>query len=289
MDLPYAQHREKYIELVKEVETELQSTTNTDSISDLSLHTIQQKLDAIAGKYQDDEKIGSARYKMYELQAFLHYFEHQDEKALDFINQAIELRGSTYPKAEKLKVNLTTKSSGNTTETIDESKMTKAEKHKKLIGLDGWLALFIVGQFIALLLTIIYFFSNGTTSSSDIDALNNYQYGLGDSFQSLISFENFALVTYITLVIITLVLLFRRRKLAKGFAIATLLFVAIYTIIDYSTAASLFGSTNLSENTDIQSLLTQGSSRMGEDILAAAIWVPYFFVSKRVKATLNRL
>lgn len=288
MELPYAKYRDKYIELVKEIEDELKSATATGEASDLTLHTLQQKLDQVAAKYQDDEKIGSARYKLYELQASVHYFEHQDEKALDFINHAIELRGSTYQKAEKLKEALASKTESGGQEAVDESKMTKAEKRKRLIGLEGWLALFIVGQFIALLMTVFNFFVDGFMSSSDVDALNEYESGLGDTLYGLTVFENIAVVAYLILVVAMLTLLFRKRKLAKPVAIATLVFGAAYGAIDYAVASSIFSSSDIFQTAEMEAYMNKYAGDVGRSVIAALVWVPYFLVSKRVKATLTR-
>lgn len=290
MDLPNAAHRERYVELVRELEDELkQATDNNSSGSPLSLRAIQKKLDTVASKYQDDAKIGTARYKLYELQAFVHYFAHEDEKALDFINHAVRLRGSTYQKAEKLKQALLPKQGVHSgPDHIDESKMTKAEKRKKLIGLEGWLAWFIVGQFIAIPVTAFGFFADGFLSTSEIAAVNQYQSGLGDMLQTLTAFENVAILVSIALSVTTLVLLFQRRKLAKPFAIALLTFTAIYGIIDYSIASSLFNSSAIFQTASIQAFMSKYSGDVGRNLLSALIWVPYFLVSKRVKATLTK-
>lgn len=162
------------------------------------------------------------------------------------------------------------------------------QKRNKLIGLEGWLALFIVGQILALLLTVFRFFADGFLSSSDIAILNEHQSGLGDTLQSLTAFESVAIFVYVGLIITTLVLLFNKRKIAKPFAIATLLFAAVYGLIDYLVASSVFASSGLSGNVEIQAMMSKYGSDVGRSIVGAFIWVPYFIVSKRVKATLTR-
>ena len=102
MELPHSKTRQNYIEQVKVIETNLKDATS-GKIDHALLSQAQKRLDALASKYQYSEEIGTARYKLYELQALVHFFKGDDDAALDFINQAIEVRGDSYARAEKLK------------------------------------------------------------------------------------------------------------------------------------------------------------------------------------------
>lgn len=286
MELPNAQQRKEYIDSVKELEDIIKHATKDNEISDTTIYVAQKQLDELAQKYQDNEKIGSARYKLYELQALIYHLEQRNSEALDFINQAIETKGDTYPKAEKFKESLNNILKNKSSIKQDESTMTKSEKRKNLIGLEGWLALFVVSQIFSLIVTIYKFFSDGLVSSSDINAINQYQHGLGDSLSSLVNFENIAIFIYVILIITTLVLLFQRRRLAKHFIIATLIFSAVYGLIDYTTASSMFNSSDIFQTTEIQSMMSEYSGNVGKSIISALIWIPYFLISKRVKVTL---
>lgn len=105
MQLPHSQARLKYIEQIKVVEANLKDAISGEKDKAL-LAQVQKRLDSLAEKYQFSEEIGTARYKLYELQALVHFFNGRDDDALDFINQAIETRGDTYTRAEKLKQRL---------------------------------------------------------------------------------------------------------------------------------------------------------------------------------------
>lgn len=105
MQLPQSEARQAYIAKIKAIEAQLKEAT-TGKINHSQLMRVQNDLDALAERYQYAEKIGSARYKLYELQALVHFFKDEDDEALDFVNQAVETRGSTYARAEKLRSRL---------------------------------------------------------------------------------------------------------------------------------------------------------------------------------------
>lgn len=102
MQLPHSKTRASYIEQIKIIEANLKDATSGEKSQALLLQ-VQKRLDAVAEKYQYSEELGTGIYKLYELQALVHYFNKDDDSALDFINQAIETRGENYVRAEKIK------------------------------------------------------------------------------------------------------------------------------------------------------------------------------------------
>lgn len=165
--------------------------------------------------------------------------------------------------------------------------MTKTKESTKLTGLGGWLSFFIVGLFIGLGNTIYNLFAGGLSmTSEDISSLNEYSAGLGDTIQSLSTFENIALFGMIGLFVATLVLLFRKSKHAKKLAIITLVYSAVYSVVDYSIASSVFQSSGLDQIEEVQVETKNALSLAARNVIAAALWVPFFLKSERVKQTL---
>jgi hypothetical protein len=101
MDMPPTKLRQEYIDEIKVIESNIKDIANGTAPQELIAYT-QDKLDKLAERFQYDEELGTARYKLYDLQAFLYYFQNRDDEALDFIQQAVETRGKSYQRAEQL-------------------------------------------------------------------------------------------------------------------------------------------------------------------------------------------
>ncbi len=101
MELPATKLREEYADEIKVIEANIKDIASGSAPQELYEYS-QNKLDNLANRFQDNERLGTARYKLYELQALLYYFKNRDEDALAFIQQAVEMRGSSYKRAAQL-------------------------------------------------------------------------------------------------------------------------------------------------------------------------------------------
>lgn len=281
MQLPYSKARQNYIDQIKVVEANLKDAMSGEKDEAL-LAQVQKRLDSLAEKYQYSEEIGTARYKLYELQALVHYFNDFDDDALDFINQAIELRGETYPKAEKLKKQLSLGDSY-LSKTANPDKMTKQQRRDQKIGLEGWLAFFVVGISISILYSVVQIFTY-PSAFSEIESVRSQAPGFVSAMTPALWFEVFQFVILAAIGVWLIVLLAQHRRLAKHVAIAFLAVNIVLGTIDYAWASSIFSEYNL----NVDNEMSKQGGLIGRSIIASCIWIPYFFVSKRVKRTLTK-
>lgn len=271
MQLPHSETRESYIQHIKVIEANLKDATSGETDRAL-LAQVQKRLDALADKYQYSEEIGTARYKLYELQALVHYFDGDDDGALDFINQAIETRGDSYSRAEKLKAQLLAKA--HAPKVTDPSKMTKQARRKKLIGLEGWLAFFVVSVSISTLayaVAAIFGFINLNNLPNTADAYAS------DLLSPYYSFLAFAAMVMVGVGIWLIVLLAKWKKLARWIGIVFLSSAVVIAFIDYMWYADL-----------LTKLTGLGPNSASGGTLVAILWIIYLCVSRRVKRTLTK-
>lgn len=284
MELSQTAVRHEYVKQIRALEAAIENAT-IGEIDQVSLDRAQRRLDEIAAEYQHTNKVGPAIYKLYELQALIHYFNGNDSKALEFINYAIEVRGDSYARAERLKAQLST--SASPTGDGHEKEITKVEGHERFIGLGGWLALFFVGVVIAIIYNAIQLFGYPSTFH-EIDSARSAAPDFVAAITPALWFEVFQFIVLIGLGVITLNLLIRHKEAAKKTAIIYLIAATVLGGIDYLWASSIFNQYNLSSDAAIKDELQHVANSVGRSIIATCVWVPYFLVSKRVKATLTK-
>lgn len=154
---------------------------------------------------------------------------------------------------------------------VDVDKLS--EKDKKLVGISGWLALFMVGLFIGLGFSAYY-------GVLDLGALGT---------DSLRSFTGTFLVELIcnallfVLALLSIIYIIKHKRIGKSLAIAYMVTAIVVGLVDYGLVSSI---ANQLENSE--SLVSEAGGQAGRAIFYGCIWIPYFLVSKRVKLTLRK-
>lgn len=270
MQLPHSEAHRYYIEQVKIIEANLKNATSGD-LGTALLAQVQKQLDSLAEKYQYNEKIGKARYKLYELQALVHYFYGNDGDALDFINQAIEMRGENYIRAEKLKTQLLSKSK-HASKVPDPKSMTKQERRKRLIGLEGWLAFFTVSVALSVIVNMVITVLNIIDFNNLPNTADYYVSNIISPYYGFLIFAGF-LMTGVGVWL--LILLAKWKKLARWVGVIFLSLAVIIAFTNHIWYADILTKVSgLSEN------------KANNGTFVAILWIIYLSVSKRVKRTL---
>lgn len=150
-------------------------------------------------------------------------------------------------------------------------------------GIGGWMILPMLGLVFSPLLMsyhlwhdILPIFTDGTFSAITTPGHPAYHH----LWAPLLPLEFAGNVFLIALALVTLVLILRKSRLAPRFAIAWFASVALIQTADYF-ASNLIPLIAEQDDSEQLKLMVRG-------IIAACLWIPYFLVSKRVKATFVR-
>lgn len=154
----------------------------------------------------------------------------------------------------------------------------------KLHGIGGWLFLVILGLVvssvrISLMLVQDHapIFSDGTWQAITSPSSESYH----ALWAPLITFEIAGNVLVVLLALATLCLMFMKSKYTPAMAITWLLTGLVFVAADAIFAQQIPLIAN--QPTDPETV-----KEIVRSVVGAALWVPYFLVSKRVKATFTR-
>jgi len=92
---------DKYRNDITKLESALADYVNK-GFEQKDLDTIQEKLDIAANEHQHNEALGASRYKLYEIQALVHYYAGNDQEAITYAEDAAMAYGSKYDKVDYL-------------------------------------------------------------------------------------------------------------------------------------------------------------------------------------------
>jgi len=157
------------------------------------------------------------------------------------------------------------------------------ENSQKLNGIGGWLVLVIIGMIVTpirtgyfLFSTYLPLFTDGILAAITTPGTKVYH----ALWAPLLIFEIVGNLGIITLSVLTLWHLFRKSRLTPRLGIAWLSWSLFFVVVDFF-AANLIPVIAAQNDPDSAREVTR-------TVIAAAIWIPYFLVSKRVKATFVR-
>ncbi len=237
------------------------------------LECLQLKLDLLTGLYRADEQLGTRRYKLAELQAHIYSLQGHDEAALREIEQAICVRGESYPAAERLLARLEGRTS-----------FPASPDGHHLQGVTGWLGLYVLGLILTIILLLVSFLSTAD-SFGTFHSIHATMASVYSTIAPLFWYDLLCEVVLIGLGIFTLIALLQRRHSAKNLAIGFMLLLAVFSYIDFGLAGHV---TRAFSGLDFGSLISDSATSVGRNIVYALIWIPYFLISRRVKRTLTR-
>ena len=244
---------------------DMQASYDSGTIS-RHINEYQSRLDKLASTYQHNESLGRLRYKLYEAQAYLHYFTDDNEKALEFIDEAIRVRGGTFRGAESLKDSIMNSS-------LSSSGGVEPEQQP----INGWLAFLVFSLGVGALYNVYEAFTGWSTLSGltpDVEAAY-------PNIRTLLIAEQLAPILAFVLGIMTIVLILQRKRLARAVGISFMAGVLLWYAVDYSIASNMFAN-----NAAALSGVHSAESSNARFVFFAIVWLLYLAISKKAKATL---
>jgi hypothetical protein len=256
--------QEKKLHQIETMAVRLDEGCRAGEIDDDYVNDAQILLNKLAAELVDaDNSLGSSSYIIYEAQALLHWVNKDEKEARVFVQNARDVKGDNH---------LFTVTAN---ELLD---VVTAEKYPKLVGLNGFLAWFILG----LAVSVCYELFSSITGFLNTNLLSSEVTAAYPSYQTLISFENTMQLIAGLGGIYLLVKIIKRQKTAVRIAVVYFIFLLAYTIVDLSWANSMFSNNQAA----LDAISKQGN--YGRTIFYSIAWLLYFVSSKRVKATLTR-
>jgi len=162
--------------------------------------------------------------------------------------------------------------------------MISVQQEHGLDRIGGWLILFLTGLLltpirlgVVLYKTFVPLFSDGTFGQLTTPSSDLYH----PLWAPLIAFELIGNLSVIALGLVTLYHFLRKSRKTKKYAIAWLLTAFAFVVIDFFFA-------DMIPSIAVQPADPESIKEVARSTVSAAIWVPYFLVSKRVKATFTR-
>ena len=151
------------------------------------------------------------------------------------------------------------------TENVEQLESSVETVDQKLVGIGGWLILPAIGFVLGPIIGVIGL----------IAALGMYSDVASASYGGIYTLEIIVIVGLLGFMVYAATLFFRKKTNAPG-TIITLFIVSVVAsgvllVVELGAGAEVFA--------------VETGKQLIQEIISAAIWIPYFRVSKRVKAT----
>lgn len=151
----------------------------------------------------------------------------------------------------------------------------------RLVGIGGWLILVLIGLVFSpfriglqLVQTYAPIFSEGIWQQLTTPSSEHYH----PLWAPLLAFEIIGNVLLLAFCLVTLYFFLRKSRYTPKIMIAWLLTTLVFVVGDYFFAEMIPMIAELPAD-------PESVKEMGRAAIACGIWIPYFLVSKRVKAT----
>jgi Protein of unknown function (DUF2569) len=148
------------------------------------------------------------------------------------------------------------------------------------VGIGGWLILVVIGLVVTpirltylLMTTYVPIFRDGSWSQLTTPGMPAYH----ALWAPVLSFEIVGNMLILVLALVTLFCLIRKSRKTPKMAIALYGWAAVFVVIDSFVGNLIPAVAAQSDPASVKELM--------RSLIGAAIWIPYFLVSKRVKAT----
>lgn len=138
-------------------------------------------------------------------------------------------------------------------------------------GIGGWLALFAIGLFASLLICLLNaYLSNDLIDTYKLNQLHNHD------LYSLLDFKLTGNLMFAVYLILLIFLMYSKNKAFRGLAIVFLVSNLLFSLVEMGM---------LSDISNQNEKIASDMSDIIRGLIGAAIWIPYFVYSTRVKNT----
>lgn len=158
------------------------------------------------------------------------------------------------------------------------------KKTSQYVGVRGWLVVLVVSLFLSSAVTIFNITRSSLSTASYTSIELSYP-GLSNALKHFITFESFILIILAAISVITAILILSKNKSAKILFTVYATTAIIWAIIDTILATNLFSQYGASAS--VSAVAQSGANEITRALVYGAIWIPYIWSSKRVRATLK--